>query len=39
LIGGVAPDVPLSDDYPAFIAARAKMLTEFGRKLAQRTEI
>jgi hypothetical protein len=34
----VCPDVLFSDDYPAFIDARAKMLTEFGRKLAQLSE-
>jgi hypothetical protein len=34
----VCPDVLFSDDYAAFIDARAKMLTEFGRKLAQLPE-
>jgi hypothetical protein len=34
----VCPDVLFSDDYPAFLDARAKMLTEFGRKLARLPE-
>jgi hypothetical protein len=30
--------VLFSDDHPAFVDARAKMLSEFGRKLAQLPE-
>jgi hypothetical protein len=34
----ICPDVLFLDDYPAFVDARAKMLTKFGRKLAHLPE-